>query len=32
VAERVVGGEENQLSPPDLTIALPVPLASIHVS
>src|SRR6185295_3586662 len=23
---------KNQLSPPDLTIALPVPLASIHVS
>ncbi len=32
MAEGVVGGRKNQVSPPALTIALPVPLASIQVS
>jgi hypothetical protein len=32
VAEGVVGGEKNQVSPPALTMAPPVPLASITVS
>jgi hypothetical protein len=32
VAECVVGGQENHVSPPDFDGRPPVPLASIHVS